>query len=341
MNLSNISIVGGNLNILITGGEGFIGSSTAKILASKGHNITSIDKRRKNNYFSKSDEIEYKKIDITNYDALKETIVSIDGIIHLAAVSRVIWGEIFPQVCIDTNIKGTLNIVQAAKRSNKMPWIIFGSSREVYGETNGESICENYPENPINTYGITKYAAEQLVKQYSKQNGMKAVSLRFSNVYGDLTDILDRVTPKFILNALLGDTLEIQGGKQIMDFTHITDTTDGIIKTVEKLQSSEEESYYDCFNLLPGEANSLYDLIEYIKPRIDNEVKVSVTEGRNYDVDRFVGNPSKAEEILGFKCKIKFKEGVKKTMHLYKEELEKNEEIFVNKFMEDQKCILP
>ena len=329
------------MKVLITGGEGFIGSSVAKELTKLDYQITSIDKRNRDNYVNKSIDIQYEKIDITNYEAIKEQVKSAEGIIHLAAVSRVIWGEIFPEECIDVNIKGTSNIIEAAKKSSKKPWFILGSSREVYGETNGEPISENYPSNPINTYGISKHAAEQLVKQYSKQNKTNSVSLRFSNVYGDLTDILDRVTPKFIMNALLDKPLNIQGGDQIMDFTHISDTTDGIIKAINMLQSLEENSYYNDLNLLPGESNSLYDLIEYIRPNIENDIKTTITEGRNYDVERFVGNPSKAEEILGFKCKIKFKEGVKKTIQLYKNELKNNKEKLLKKFEDDKKCELP
>jgi len=329
------------LKIIITGGEGFIGTSVANRLVNLDYEITSIDKRQRDNYHKDKSFIKYEKRDITDYKSIKDHINSADGIIHLAAVSRVIWGEIYPQDCIDINIKGTLNIVEAAKKSNKKPWIILGSSREVYGETNGDAIGENYSINPINTYGTSKYAAEQLVKQYSSQYKTKSVALRFLNVYGDLTDILDRVTPKFIMNALLNQPLNIHGGQQIVDFTHISDTTTGIIKTIEMIHNSENNFTYDSFHLLPGKSNSLSNLVEYIKPYVEKEIITKVTEKRNYDVDRFVGDPSKAEEFLDFKCKISFKEGVKKTVQLYKEELKNNREKLLFKFEEDKKCELP
>ncbi|MCG3222806.1 MAG: GDP-mannose 4,6-dehydratase, partial [Candidatus Heimdallarchaeota archaeon] len=247
----------------------------------------------------------------------------------------------FPQECIDVNIKGTLNIVEAAKKSKRKPWIILGSSREVYGETDRNPVTEDYPLNPINTYGISKLAAECLVKQYALQNTSKTMILRFSNVYGDLSDILDRVTPKFILNALLNRPLNIHGGNQILDFTHVDDIVDAIERAVHFMNSNSENKFFDHFHVLPGESNTLHDLVEHIRSNLSNHIIVEQGKRREYDVEKFTGNPDKAKDLLGFRCKIKYKEGVKKTVNLFEKEMENNKSQVVQKFMEDSKCELP
>ncbi|MBA7588183.1 UDP-glucose 4-epimerase [subsurface metagenome] len=328
------------MNIVVTGGKGFIGSSVCDRLLKADFNVISIDNRKRDNYCFLNSSIISKEVDVTRYDSLKEIISQADGIIHLAAVSRVIWGEIFPQECIDVNVKGTLNVVEAAKQSKRKPWIILGSSREVYGETDRNPVTEDYPLNPINTYGISKLAAECLVKQYALQNASKTIILRFSNVYGELSDILDRVTPKFILNALLDRPLNIHGGNQIMDFTHIVDTVDAIERAVHFISSISEDKFFDHFHILPGESNSLYDLIEHIKSNTSKKIRVEQGKRRDYDVEKFTGNPDKAKELLGFKCKIKYKEGIKKTINLFEKELQNNKPKVVQKFKEDSKCEL-
>ena len=107
------------MNIVVTGGRGFIGSSICERLSNSGYNVISIDKRERENYYFLNSSIRSEEIDILNYKLLRNIISKADGIVHLAAVSRVIWGEIFPQECIDVNTKGTLNVVEAAKKSTK------------------------------------------------------------------------------------------------------------------------------------------------------------------------------------------------------------------------------
>jgi len=328
------------MKLVVTGGEGFIGSHLIQNLKLKGYNVISIDNRDIESYYTSNGEIQKEKKDIREYQSIKEIIKSADGIIHLAAVSRVIWGESFPKICFDTNITSTFNILEAAKKSGKNPWFIFGSSREVYGETNSQPICEKHPLNPINTYGISKLAAEQLTKQYAFQNRRKALTLRFSNVYGGLNDIFDRVTPTFIIKSLLNEPVQINGGNQVFDFTHICDTVNGILAAIDYILDVDKKPFYDDFHILPGEANTLYNLVENIQEALNKELEVKYGPKRSYDVDRFVGDPKKAEEVLGFKCKIHFKEGIKKTVRIFSSELKKNREKLLKKYQEDKKCEL-
>jgi len=329
------------MNILITGGKGFIGSTLCAVLDNKGYNVSVIDNRKKENYIELPSDVEEYKIDIRDYSKVKEAITNSDFIVHLAAISRVIWGEQFPQRCVDVNIKGTVNILEAIKKLKEKPKLIIGSSREVYGETNGEPVTEEHQLNPTNIYAISKAATERLTKQYSILYNLQAVALRFSNVYGNLNDIYDRVTPKFIIKALLEEPICINGGKQIFDFTHIDDTIDGITKTIDYFQEiPNNKPFYDVFHITTGTPSTLYDLVNNIETSVKKKIKIEHCKRRDYDVEKFVGDTKKAEKILKFKSKIDFKTGIKNTIKIYSEELKNGKEKFIKKYKEDSKCEL-
>lgn len=330
--------MGDGLRILITGGEGFIGSATSEKLVEKGHQIVSFDYRKQNDYVNYSSNVDFKKVDLRDYNSISKNLKKIDGVIHLGAVSRVIWGEDNPQACIDINVKGTLNLLEFVKKSNIKPWFLFGSSRCVYGETNGEGVPETSSFNPKNIYGISKVAAERLTESYAIQNNLRALSLRFSNVYGKLSDVLDRVIPRFIINCLLKERLEIHGGNQIFDFTHIDDAVNGILLSIDYLDNlDDEKTQYDAFNIMPGKGNTLHNLIEIMQNNFDHQLESSYTPNRSYDIEKFVGNPNKAEKVLGFKCNIDLDEGVNKTVKLFTEEFQANKVKLLSKFREDSK----
>jgi len=309
------------MNILITGGAGFIGSNLADKLVRIGHSVTILDHLKKPNKISSIIErVSYVCCDIRNRKMVENLLLNngFEGIIHLAAISRVIWGEQNPNESIDVNVNGTKTILEAAQKSNTHPWIIFGSSREVYGEPEKMPVSEKFPLKPINIYGKTKLEGENLVRLYSYKTGSKGIILRFSNVYGNEKDILDRVIPKFILTALKKKEIEIHGGKQIFDFTYIDDTIEGIIRAMNYIKEIEEPSVED-FNILTGKGTTLQEVVEIISKSIGFNLNVNYTSPRNYDVEKFTGNLQKAEKILGFRANTLPNKGIPKTVELYRE----------------------
>jgi len=195
-----------------------------------------------------------------------------------------------------------------------------GSSREVYGEPEILPVPESYGFHPINIYGEAKVAGERLVREYAETHGLNSVVLRFSNVYGARYDILDRVIPRFILKALQDETLEIHGGGQIFDFTHVDDTTHGILLTVAYLQKQMNSGSFDDFHILTGTPHSLQDVAAMIEMALNKPLNTVYTSLRNYDVVRFFGDPSKAYANLGFQASIPLEVGIQKTVELFQEE---------------------
>jgi len=309
-------------NILITGGAGFIGSNLAESLLKTGkYKIYILDiKENAKNLENIAKQTVYIQGDIRDKELLNRLFKNIEfhGVIHLAAVSRVIWGEKNPELCISTNVIGTENLLQSLTLSKS--WLIFGSSREVYGEPQILPVKEDAPKIPINLYGKTKLKGEKLVEQYSRKYKISSIILRFSNVYGNEKDIMDRVIPKFILNGIKGLPLEIQGGNQVLDFTYIDDTVEGIMKAIAYLERNRY--VFDDFHILTGKPTKITDLPLLISRHIGRKVKVTYTDPRKYDVEKFYGDPEKAKHILKFEARIDISEGIKLTTKRFKEVLE-------------------
>ena len=319
------------MGIVITGGAGFIGSNLARFLKDQ-YKITIIDNRKDLDAIDDfKNEINFIGIDILNYQKVSKVIQKADGIIHLAAVSRVIWGYEDPFRCITTNVVGTANILEATRKSNKKPWIIFGSSREVYGENGKLPLNENAPYKSANIYSASKISAELICEKFSTDYGLSIGISRFSNVYGGIYDILDRVIPRFILSAIYDEIINIHGGDQLFDFTHISDTIIGIAKLVKKLE--EGKSFFDKFHFLTGVPSSLQDIVNLLQRNLNKKLEIEIFPPRSYDVMKFYGNPIKSKETLDFTAKIRLEEGIQKTLQLYLQELKNNRELFESRMV--------
>lgn len=302
-------------NILITGGSGFIGSSVARYLAGDGFDVTLFDKSPPREEDLLGHDCTIVLGDIRDEQALRALFdgSAFHGIVHLAAMSRVVEAEVCGAECISTNVDGTANLLRFARDSQHLRWIIYGSSREVYGEPEALPVGEDSPLRPLNTYGRSKLAAERMMEDFSKENGVACLSLRFSNVYGNEHDIIDRVVPKFIINNLRREPIHIEGGTQVHDFTFIDDTVNGIGTAIDHLEGDGTVDY-DCYNIVSGMGTSIWRLADMIAELTGLENRVEVIPPRRYDVMNFVGDPTKAESCLGFKAMVDIQTGLKRTI---------------------------
>jgi len=288
------------MKILLTGSSGFIGSALKRLLEEKRIEVISFD--------IKDNPLE----DVRVFSALQSKILGINGIIHLAAVSRVKIAHENPLECVNTNIGGIINVLESARlicTDNIYPWVIFGSSREVYGESPTLPVNESTTRKAINVYGVSKLSGEELCKVYSENYGLKIRVLRFSNVYTGKNDHLDRVIPKFILQAFNEEDLIINGtGEEIFDFTYIDDTIQGIWGCIQEIE--RDTHLFDDFNISTGVPISLKQLADTIIKKTRSKSIVEFTKPRSYDVNKFYASPSKAIKMLGFLPKITFDEGI-------------------------------
>lgn len=294
------------MKILLTGSSGFIGSALKPALEKQGVEVVPFDLK------------DNPPQDTRNFADVKEKIRGVDGVIHLAAVSRVKLAYENPLDCVNTNIGGTINVLEAARQTQgARPWVIFASSREVFGESRPLPATEETPRHPMNVYGIAKIAGEDLCKIFAKDYGLKTRVLRFSNVYTSPNDQLDRVIPKFILQAAKNEDITINGtGQEIFDFTYIYDTVQGILGCFGEIQKSEQ--LYNDFILATGQPTSLKELAEVVIKSAQSQSKIKYSEGRSYDVNKFYADPSKAKQLLGFDPKTSLADGIKAVVAEFK-----------------------
>jgi nucleoside-diphosphate-sugar epimerase len=291
-----------NHSILITGSEGLIGKELFRKLEEREINVVGYDIKKGEN--------------ILDQKSLEKIISDIDGVIHLAAVSRVVAGYKDPYKAILTNIIGTANLLELIRTKNPSCWMIFGSSREVYGESYG-LVKETDPHKPVNVYGASKSAGEYLCLCYGNNYNLRTFVVRFSNVYGGLNDHPDRVVPQFFIQALTNSDITVYGGKQTFDFVHLSDAVDGLIKLIQKIFNGKKLKTR-TFHFVTGKGANLLELSNKIIKLTNSKSHVKYLPRREFDVDTFVGDPSVTMNILGWKPKVSIDEGLESYLKLIK-----------------------
>jgi len=298
------------LRILITGGNGFIGSHLADRMIQTGHEVDLVDIR----YTSNTDGLQCPKIlgDVCDEATFKNVRTVPDVIFHAAAVSRVEWGETQPQRCLQVNVLGILNVAKWVLALNPRAHLIFTSSREVYGEPATLPVTEDHPRQPVSVYGISKLTAEQLLNHYGEADGLKHTVIRLSNVYGSPRDLPERVIPRLIAQALKGDPLTVYGGDQVLDFTFIDDVIDGLASLIKHIESEDQAILNNSIHLATSKGRSVKELAHLVKAIADSNSEIKISSGRGYDVRKFVGDYSRAMRLIGYTPKVSLEEGLRK-----------------------------
>ncbi|WP_375411264.1 NAD-dependent epimerase/dehydratase family protein [uncultured Bradyrhizobium sp.] len=253
--------------------------------------------------------------DLRDEDAVERALADVTGIIHLGAVSRVVWAEQSPLNCWQTNVEATRRILKLALRLPRQPWFIYASSREVYGQQVELPVSEAAPLNPMNVYARSKYAAEQLVWQV-RDGGLRTAVIRFSSVYGDVDDHSDRVVPAFASAAAFDGTMRLDGPDCTFDFTHVADVARGVIDLSVLLSAGERN--LPPLHFVSGIGTSLRELSEMTSgAAARSRTVVKIAPPRTFDVTRFWGDPSRAAAILGWRSTIPVREGISRLVADY------------------------
>jgi UDP-glucose 4-epimerase len=294
------------MNITITGGSGFIGSNLVELLHNK-HNITVFDVKK-----THFEDVKFVEGDITEAKAANDAIKNADVVIHLAATLGVINTEKNPVKTLDTNIFGTKNVLNACK-NNHVKKIIFSSSSEIYGEPLKIPIKEIDKVMPITNYGISKLAAEEYIKAYSKNFGLRYTILRLFNVYGE-KQRNEWVMSEFVNQAIKNDNLIIHGtGSQIRAFCHVSDASKGFENALEK---GDAEIINIGNDTEPVSIKELAERIISIS-KSKSEIKLIPFEKSDRDRNEIMNRApdiTKAKKILGYRPKISLDEGIERIL---------------------------
>ncbi len=281
--------------ILITGSEGLVGGALRGLLEARGNEVVGLDLRGAGSEHG----------DVRVPGRVRDAIAGCRGVVHLAAVSRVAWAERAPDDCRNTNIGGLHNVLEAAAEQPARPWILFASSREVYGQPRRLPATEDAPFSPVNIYGRSKVEGERLVEA-ARAGGLRTATVRLSNVYGSGLDHADRVVPAFARAAVEGSAIRIDGAECTFDFTHVDDTVRGMVAAIDRLESGET---LPPIHLLTGVPTMLRELAAMAMTIAGRRVPVVEAPPRPFDVSRFHGDPSRARELLGWAPRVGLRDG--------------------------------
>jgi UDP-glucose 4-epimerase len=289
--------------ILITGSNGVIGSALRVRLLRDYSDVIGFDIASKTNS---------EQGDILDLDRLRQSIKNVQGIIHLAAVSRVRTAALNPAHAFNVNVKGLVNLLRTAIEIRPKPWLMFVSSKEVYGEQVIFPIKENSIRCPISTYAKTKILGEQLVEA----SKLRTMCVRLSSVYGATNDLEERVVPTFFRQACVNETLVVNGKHKTLDLNYIDDVVEGLFLAAKLLANSKKHSI-PTIHLTSGRETSLYGLAEMVVHTSSSSSKIIEDQQNINFASRFVGDTARAKKILGWMPHTSLEEGLATTYYNY------------------------
>jgi nucleoside-diphosphate-sugar epimerase len=293
--------------ILITGHIGLVGRHLKPLLENQGYLVQGFD-------------LADGSGDICQPEQLNKAIADAKGIIHLAAVSRVIWGERDPDLCWRTNAVASEQLLKVAlEKSGIKPWVLVASSREVYGDADVLPVHDSALVKPVNVYGRAKAYMEKKALE-AREFGLNTAVIRLANVYGCTQDHSDRVLPAFCFNAVRNRDLRVDGCNHLFDFTHITDTARGLALVVEQLEHNERN--LPPTHLLPGIGTTLGEAAELATRAAGSRSRILEAPSRRYDVSRFIGDPTQAKKLFAWQASVTPEQGIKLLVEAFQKQLQ-------------------
>ncbi|MEA5017694.1 MAG: SDR family oxidoreductase [Erysipelotrichaceae bacterium] len=306
---------------LVTGGAGFIGSNLCEVLLDKGYKVRCLDdlsngKQFNVDLFIENPNYTFIKGDIRNLNTCLKACENVDFVLHQAA-----WGSVprsieEPLLYEEINIKGTLNMMEAA-RQNGVKKFVYASSSSVYGDEPNLPKQEGIEGNMLSPYALTKMVNEEYGKLYSKLFGLDTYGLRYFNVFGKRQDpngAYAAVIPKFIKQLLNDEQPTINGdGKQSRDFTYIENVIEANLKACKASTKIAGET----FNIAFGGREYLIDVYNSLCKALVKEIAPIFGPDRKGDIKHSNADISKAKEMLGYDPSWSFDRGIQAAIEWY------------------------
>ncbi|MCD4961908.1 SDR family oxidoreductase [Enterococcus casseliflavus] len=311
---------------LVTGGAGFIGSNLCEALLGMGYKVRCLDNLSNGFYeniepFINDKNFEFFNGTITDYDVCDKACYGVDYVLHQAA-----WGSVprsieMPVYYEEVNIKGTVNMMEAAVKNN-IKKFVYASSSSVYGDSPILPKVEGNEGDVLSPYALTKKVNEEYGKIYSKLYGLETVGLRYFNVFGrrqNPNGAYAAVIPRFVSMLLRDKVPTINGdGKASRDFTFI----DNVIEANLKAASSNSTIRGKTYNVAVGSQISIIEMYDEISNLLGkNNLKPIFGPSRLGDVKHSNADISKARKELDYHGSINFNVGLKQAINWYKENL--------------------
>lgn len=306
---------------LITGIAGFIGSSIARAVLAQGDKVRGIDNfstGKRENIAEILKQIDFREADLLNLTAVQDACKGVDYIFHEAAIPSVPKSVLDPVGSNRANVDATVHVLVAAKDA-KVKRVVYAASSSAYGDTPTLPKHEAMPPNPISPYAVAKLASEYYMTSFYRCYGLETVCLRYFNIFGprqDPTSPYSGVLAKFITQMLDGEQPTIFGdGKQSRDFTYIDNTVEANLLAAKAPAS---QAAGQIFNVATGTRVDLNETFQVLKKIIGYKGEVKYEAERAGDVKHSLADLSRAEKHLGYKPKVNFEGGLRRTVEWYR-----------------------
>ncbi|QUI25009.1 SDR family NAD(P)-dependent oxidoreductase [Vallitalea pronyensis] len=310
--------------ILITGADGFIGSHLTEELVKQGHKVKAFAYYNSFNSWGWLDtlpkdimkDVEVFTGDVRDSNGVRESMKGVDEVFHLAALIAIPFSYHSPDTYVDTNIKGTLNVLQAARDLNTSRLLITSTS-EVYGTAQYVPIDEKHPYQGQSPYSATKIGADRLAESFYRSFNMPITIVRPFNTYGPRQSA--RAVIPTIITQLLAGKQEIELGSltPTRDFNYIKDTANGFIEIAKSNKTIGEE-----INIATQQEISIGQLAEELIRQINPNAKIFFDEQRlrpeKSEVNRLLGSNEKIMRLTNWKPNYTFEEGLAETIEFFK-----------------------
>lgn len=316
-----------NKIVLVTGGGGFIGSQLVERLVSAGAKVRAFVR-----YTSRNDlgllrltppeirsEFEVVAGDLRDGMAVKKAVDGCEYVFHLGALISIPYSYVHPVEVVETNIQGTLNVLNAC-REGGVERLIHTSTSEVYGTAQYVPIDESHPLQGQSPYSASKIGADKLAESFYSAYELPVVTVRPFNTYGPRQSAR-AVIPTIITQAIANQTIQLGNLETTRDFTFVDDTINGFLKAAEADNVEGE-----VFNLGTGQEIKIGELAELIVEEVGSDAKVVVDPNRlrpkDSEVLRLLSNNTYAQEMTGWQPAYSLREGLAKTIDWIKDHLE-------------------
>ena len=314
-----------NAKFLVTGGAGFIGSNLCEAILNMGYKVRCLDdlstgKQANVDFLMDRENYTFIKGDIRDLDTCISACEGVDYVLNQAA-----WGSVprsieMPLLYEEINIRGTLNMMEAA-RIQGVKKFVYASSSSVYGDHPVLPKKEGQEGNLLSPYALTKHVCEEYGKLYKKLYGLDTYGMRYFNVFGRRQDpdgVYAAVIPKFIRMLLNDEVPTINGdGKQSRDFTYI----DNVIEANLKACLASSEAAGNAFNIAYGGREYLIDIYYDLCKALGKDVEPNFGPDRAGDIKHSNADISKAKELLGYDPDYDFEKGIALAIDWYKANL--------------------
>lgn len=300
--------------ILVTGGAGFIGGNTTRLLCDEGFDVVVFDNLSTGHRELIDKRAKFIQGDLSDPKTIDTALKGVDRVFHFAAVSYIKSSIDDPKRCFEDNVMGTVNLLEGM-RKNGVKFIVNSSSASVYGEPEVIPVTEDSVKQPLQPYGASKLAAEAVLSAYYHTFGINSTSLRYFNAYGPFDEVrpITRAVPNWVRQVINGQPISLYWkGQQYRDYIFVEDIAAAHFAVMDL-------TGYNYFNIGTGKGVLMADLLESIFRALGRRTSIVDLGERLGDPMKLVADTTKITRAVGWKPTRSLDEGIKRTVEYFKD----------------------